>query len=164
MIESLSESNRKEIEALKKRIDEEIETLHRLQSEGAKKMLEGYKKLNPWGERVIMTDEIPIGAIVTAQEISDNINEGCDKNEKFVFLSDVDKHFIPLSDYDKLKRESVSRERISKDLEKLDLQIRSMKEDYGEEPRLWRSVPKITYMELIAVKKELTSLLKEVGY
>lgn len=45
MIESLSESNRKEIEALKKRI-EEIEALHRLQDKAARKAVEEYKRLN----------------------------------------------------------------------------------------------------------------------
>ncbi|KKL61736.1 hypothetical protein LCGC14_2192320 [marine sediment metagenome] len=46
MIESLSESNRKEIEIMKKRI-EEIETLHKLQNEAAKQVLKEYKRLNP---------------------------------------------------------------------------------------------------------------------
>lgn len=46
MIVTQTEVNRKEIEAMKKKI-EEIETLHKLQNEAAKQILEEYKKLNP---------------------------------------------------------------------------------------------------------------------
>ncbi len=42
-----------------------------------------------------MTDEILIRLIVTAEEISDNILDGCVYNEPFISLKDVDKYYIP---------------------------------------------------------------------
>ena len=44
-------------------------------------------------------------------------------------------------------------------IEKIDLQQKSMKEDYGEDPKLWRIVPKYTYMELKALKSAFVDLL-----
>lgn len=49
------------------------------------------------------------------------------KDGNWCQFKDINKYYIPLSDYDKLKRETVSRERIRKAIEELDYQFELFK-------------------------------------